>query len=327
MKHISLLMPDGHTSLPNIDGTHQILTEVNNIAVAKGLAPFFEIKLVGLSQHISQRGGRYTSTPDKLIGEVKHTDLIIIPAMHGDMEQAIKANAAFLPWIRKHYENGAEVASFCIAAFFLAETGLLDGRSCATHWSAAKQFRQMYPTVNLVDDKIMTHEDGLYTSGGAYSFLNLLCYLIERYAGRDIAITISKIFMIDIDRSSQSPFIMFTGQKDHQDQPVIKAQEYIERHYENRITVDEVADKFAIGRRSLERRFKKATGNTVVEYMQRVKVEAAKRSFETCQKNITEVMYDVGYTDIKAFRDLFRKITGLTPLEYKNKYNKDLASV
>jgi transcriptional regulator GlxA family with amidase domain len=325
MKHISLLIPDGHTSLPNIDGTHQILSEVNNIATARGLPPFFEIELVGLSRTIPQRGGRYTSTPDKIITEIRKTDLIIIPAMHGDMQQAMQANADFLPWIRAQYNSGAEVASFCIAAFFLAETGLLDGKQAATHWSAANQFRQLYPNVNLVDDKIMTHEDGIYTSGGAYSFLNLLVYLIERYAGRETAIAISKIFMIDIDRISQSPFIMFTGQKDHQDQPVIRAQEYIENNFENRITVDEVADKFAIGRRSLERRFKKATGNTLIEYMQRVKIEAAKRSFETSHKNINEVMYDVGYSDTKAFRELFRKITGLTPIEYRNKYNKELA--
>lgn len=147
-------------------------------------------------------------------------------------------------------------------------------------------------------------------------------YLVEKYTNRAMAILASKFFAIDIDRSSQSAFMMFNGQKDHEDEAVILAQNYIEENFSEKITVDQLADQFAIGRRSFERRFKKATHNTVVEYIQRVKIEAAKRSFETSRKNINEVMFDVGYTDTKAFRDVFKKITGLTPLEYRNRYNK-----
>jgi len=213
-----------------------------------------------------------------------------------------------------------------VGAFFLAATGLLKDKQAATHWSMANVFRQMFPDVNLVDDKIMTEDDGIYTSGGAYSYLNLLVYLIEKFAGRDIAILISKSFMIDIDRISQSPFIIFQGQKAHEDEPVKKAQEFIENNFAGKITVDQLASMLALGRRSLERRFKHATSNTVTEYIQRVKVEAAKKSFETSRKNINEVMYDVGYTDTKAFRTIFRKVTGLSPVEYRNKYNKENAA-
>ena len=205
-------------------------------------------------------------------------------------------------------------------SFFLAATGLLDGKQCATHWRFANEFRTMYPDVNLVDHKIMTAEEGLYTSGGAYSFLNLLVYLIEKYAGREIAVLTCKAFMIDIDKASQSPFIIFEGQKAHEDEPVKKAQEYIEQNYQEKITVDQVAALVSIGRRNLERRFKKATANTMIEYIQRVKVEAAKKSLEGSRGNVNEVMYAVGYSDTKAFRTTFRKITGLSPLEYKNKY-------
>lgn len=188
----------------------------------------------------------------------------------------------------------------------------------------ANEFRNLFPDVNLMDDKIMTEEDGIYTSGGAYSYLNLLLYLIEKHAGRDIAILISKTFMIDIDRDSQSPFIMFKGQKAHEDEPVKKAQEFIEQNYQDKITVDQLASMLALGRRSLERRFKKATCNTVVEYIQRVKIEAAKKDLETSRKNINEVMYDVGYNDTKAFRTIFKKTTGMTPVDYRNKYNKEV---
>lgn len=287
-----------------------------------GQAPLFQIQLLGLSKEISQRNGLFTIAPDALISEVKKTDLIIIPAMHGDLEEAIKMNEAFMPWIVAQRKQGAEIASLCIGAFFLAATGLLDGKQCATHWLLANQFRQMFPQVNLVDDKILTDDDGIYTSGGAYSFLNLLVYLIEKYAGREIAIMISKAYMIDIDRNSQSPFIMFNGQKEHEDIEVKKAQEYIEQHFEDRISVDQLAIMFAIGRRSFERRFKKATSNTVGEYLQRVKVEAAKKQLEMARKNVSEVMYEVGYNDTKTFRDVFRKITGLSPVEYRNKYNR-----
>ncbi|MES2773126.1 MAG: helix-turn-helix domain-containing protein [Bacteroidota bacterium] len=325
MRHISILVPLGHTSLPNIDGTHQILTEVNKFCAAMGREPVFKVQLVGIANEVPQRNGLYTIQPDVLIGDVSKTDLIIIPAMHGDMQQAMEANAGFLPWIVDQYKKGAEIASFCIAAFFLAATGLLDGKRCATHWIAVNQFRAMFPQVNLVDDKIMTEEDGIYTSGGAYSFLNLLVYLVEKYAGREMAIMISKAFMIDIDRFSQSPFIMFNGQKEHEDTSIIQAQNFIESNYQDKITVDQLADMLALGRRNLERRFKKATANTVVEYIQRVKIEAAKKGFETSRKNINEVMYEVGYSDTKAFRTVFKKITGLSPVGYRNKYNKETA--
>ncbi len=147
-------------------------------------------------------------------------------------------------------------------------------------------------------------------------------YLVEKYTDRDTAILASKYFAIDIDRDSQAAFAMFKGQKEHKDEAVRKAQEYIENNIQERIAVDELADRVAVGRRSFERKFKQATNNSVLEYIHRVKIEAAKRSFESSRKNITEVMYDVGYTDTKAFRTIFKKITGLTPIEYRNKYNK-----
>jgi transcriptional regulator GlxA family with amidase domain len=323
MKHISILIPQGHTSVVNIEGTHQIFNEVNSIMKIQGRPPLFKVQLVGISKETSQRNGLFTIDPDVLIEDVKKTDLIIIPAIHGDPKTVMEKNAAFVPWIIQQYGNGAEVASLCIGSFFLAATGLLDGKQCATHWTAANAFRTIFPNVNLVDDRIMTEEDGIYTSGGAYSFLNLLVYIIEKYAGRDVAVIISKLFMIDIDRISQSPFIIFKGQKTHDDEPIKKAQEYIENNFEEKITIDQLASMFAVGRRNMERRFKKATANTVTEYIQRVKIEAAKKNLETGRKNINEVMYEVGYSDTKAFRTIFKRITGLSPINYRNKYNKD----
>lgn len=323
MKHVSILIPHGHTSLVNIEGAHQIFGNVNDILAELNKPPIFDVHLVGLSKETRQSTGLFTVNPDVLIDDVYKTDLIIIPAIHGNQVKAVESNKKFIPWIIKHYNGGAEVASFCIGSFFLAATGLLKGKKATTHWRFVNQFRNMFPEVNVLNDKIMTEEKGIYTSGGAYSYLNLLLYLIEKHVGREIAVLISKTFMIDINRDSQSPFIMFHGQKNHNDEQIIKAQEYIEGNFNNKITVEYLASMFALSKRNLERRFKKATSNTVAEYIQRVKIEAAKISLEKGTKNINEIMYCVGYADSKAFRNVFKKITGITPLEYRNKYYKD----
>lgn len=327
MKHVSILIPKGHTSIVNIGGTHQILNMVNSMLQEKGGSPVFDVHMVGLEKETKQTTGLFSVSPDCLLEDMSKTDLIIIPAIHDDLEKALERNKAFIPWIVEQYKNGAEVVSFCVGAFFLAATGLLDGKQCATHWMHAANLRRLFPKVKVVDEKIMTEEDGIYTSGGAYAFLNLVLHLIEKYAGREAAIFSSKAFSIDIDRDSQSPFIIFEGQKDHTDDKVKKAQKFIEDHYEEMIRVDDLANQFAMSRRTLERRFKKATSNTITEYIQRVKVEAAKKSLESSRKNVTEVMYDVGYSDTKSFRDLFRRITGLTPIEYRDKYNRDAVAV
>ena len=182
----------------------------------------------------------------------------------------------------------------------------------------------MFPEVNLVSEKTITDNHGIYTNGGAFSFLNLILYLVEKYFDRKTAIYCAKVFQIDIERSSQSPFTIFSGLKDHHDEDIKKAQQIIEKSHKEKILVEDLASRFAVGRRNFDRRFKRATGNTPIEYLQKVKVEAAKRSFESSRKNVAEVMQDVGYSDQKAFRELFKKLTGLSPLEYRNKYNKSV---
>lgn len=320
LKHVSILIPKGHTSLVNIVGTHQILNQVNSFLQEEGKPPVFKVELIGISNPTDQSNGLFSVHPEKFISDISQTDLVVIPAIHDDPEIALTRNREFIPWLQQQYTNGAEIASFCVAAFFLAATGLLDGKQCSTHWIHADGFRKMFPKVQLVDDRIMTEDGGIYTSGGAYSYLNLLLYLVEKFAGRDIALLTAKTFMIDIDKASQSPFIMFRGQKTHEDQVVQRAQEYIEHNFNEKIQVEELAEKLALSRRSLERRFKKATHNTITTYIQRVKVEAAKRSLEVSRENVNEVMYGIGYSDEKSFRNTFKKITGISPVQYRNKF-------
>jgi transcriptional regulator GlxA family with amidase domain len=326
MKHISILVPKGAASLSCIEGSFKLFTTVNDFLAGQGKEPLFKVQLVGITREAQTYEGVFKVLPDTTITEKFKTDLIIIPAVNGDWETIIALNKEFFPWINKQYKAGAEVASLCVGAFLLAATGLLEGKKCTTHWIAQNDFRKMFPDVNLVSEKIITDEHGIYSSGGASSFYNLLLYIIEKYTDREMAVLFAKYFEIEIDRYSQSAFIMFSGQRQHQDESVKKAQEFIENNFQDKTTIDQLADMLALGRRSLERRFKKATNNTVVEYIQRVKIEAAKKSFETSRKNINEVMFDVGYSDTKAFRTTFRKITGLSPVEYRNKYNREALS-
>ena len=321
MKTISILVPKG-AILGSIEGPRQVLSGVNSYFGSLGKKPLFHVELVGLTRETPIGNGLYTIHANRTISEVSKTDLIIVPAVDGDFRTGLEQNKDFIPWIKQHYEKGTEVASLCIGAFLLASTGILNGKKCATHWMAATEFRKMFPEVNLVPEKVVTDESGIYSSGGAYSYLNLVLYLIEKFAGRPAAVFSAKSFAIDIDRESQSPFMMFSGEKNHEDESIRKAQVFIEENFQNRITVDELASMLALSRRNLERRFKKATAHTVVEYIQRVKIEAAKMNFESTQENVNEVMYKVGYTDTKAFRTTFRKITGLSPLEYRNKYSR-----
>jgi transcriptional regulator GlxA family with amidase domain len=327
MKHISILVPRGAVALSCIEGSLKLFTTANEFLVNKGQQPLFTIKLVGIDHEPQVYDRLFTVYPDATTGEIKKTDLIIIPAVNGDKNEVIANNKDFFPWINDQYSKGAEIASLCVGAFLLASTGLLKGKSCSTHWLAAEDFRKMFPDINLVSDNVITDEQGDYSSGGAISFFNLLLYLLEKYVDREMSILVSKYFEIEIDRESQSPFTMFKGQRDHQDESVKKAQEFIEKNFQEKITVDQLSSLFAVGRRSFERRFKKATSNTVTEYIQRVKIEAAKKSFETSRKNISEIMWEVGYSDTKAFRTVFKKTTGLSPLEYRNRYNRESVGV
>ena len=323
MKHISILVPKG-AILGSLEGSRQLFTQVNEFCKLRGADPIFKVQLVGLSKETSLSGGLFTANADALIKDINKTDLIIIPALDGNLQQAIENNKEFIPWITAQYNNGAEVASLCLGAFLLASTGLLNGKKCATHWLAANEFKKMFPEVHLVTEKIITDEHRIYSSGGAFSYLNLILYLIEKFAGREMAVLSAKVFAIEIERDNQSSFIIFQGQKQHEDELVKKAQDFIEKNYQEKITVDELASMFAISRRNLERRFRKVTFNSVVEYMQRVRIEAAKMSLERTRENVNEAMYKAGYSDTKAFRTTFKKHTGISPLEYRNKYNRQM---
>lgn len=292
----------------------------NEFLSAFGKEPVFNVEYVGLNKYVPANSGEYTVKTNRLLKDITHTDLLIIPPTFGDTNKGIQANVEAIPHFKRLYENGASLASLCIGAFLLAETGLLNGKKCSTHWAHIEEFKEKYPQVEVEDGAIITEHDNIYSSGGASSLWNLILYLIEKFSDRETAVMISKYFALDIGRDSQSQFAIFRGQRTHEDPEIQTVQDYIETHYEDKITIENLANLISTSRRTFERRFKAATNNTPIEYTQRVRIEAAKKFFEASRKNVSEIMFNVGYTDTKAFRDIFKKITGLTPIEYRNKF-------
>lgn len=323
MKHLTIVVPDGENNLSSIVGSYKLFTRANAYWKGCGKEEVFKIQLAGLSREVDFYEGLFTVKPHTFISEIAQSDLIIIPSLNHNYKQTLAKNTELVDWVDRQYKQGAEVASICTGAFLLASSGLLDGKSCSTHWSATDHFRELFPQVKLQTDQLITDEHGIYTNGGAYSFLNLVIYLIEKYYDRQTAIYCAKVFQIELDRKSQSSFIIFTGQKQHDDEVVKEAQAYLESNLREKISVEHLATRFSVGRRNFDRRFIKATGNTPIEYLQRLKVESAKKALETSRKTVNEIMYEVGYSDTKAFREVFRKFTGMSPVEYKGKYNKD----
>ncbi len=328
MKHISIIVPVGTSIVDTIIAPFNLLRMANaHIKRLNGLEEeLYKIDLVGLTNEPVLYQGLFSIQPTVSIHEVSKTDLIIVSPISGDLKKETKNNMEFVQWIKKQrIENDAELASLCKGAFLLAETGLLNGKSCATHWTAHEEFRLRYPKVDLIPEKIICEHNGIYSSGGAYSILNFVLYLIERYFGRETAIWCSKVAEVDFDRIGQSEFIIFSGQKDHADESIKKAQIFIEKNYEKKLNVDEIAKMVHLNNRSFLRRFKRATANTPLEYIQRVKVEAAKKKLESSAATIMEVMFNIGYNDEKAFRKTFKKYSGLSPKDYRKKYNREMA--
>jgi transcriptional regulator GlxA family with amidase domain len=326
MKHITLLLPAIENNLSTIAciiGAYEIFDVANEYWKSTGRPESFTVEVAGVTEKEELAGGLITIKPQVHISAIQTTDLIIIPSLNHRYDYDDAETQQLLHWIKQQYKNGTEIASLCSGAFMLAASGLLDGKSCSTHWAHTETFRKIFPKVNLRPDNLITDENGIYTNGGAYSFLNLLIYVIEKYYDRSTAIYCSKVFQIEMDRNSQSAFAIFTGQKLHEDEMVQKAQSYMESQLHEKISVEHLSAMFSVGRRNFDRRFSKATGNTPLEYMQRVKIESAKKALETSRKTINEVMYEVGYSDVKAFREVFRKVTGMSPIEYRSKYNKE----
>jgi len=320
MKQVVFLLADGLLKPSCLFSAIEVFEKANEFYTSRGLPPYYSINIAGIALEQKLQNASFSLNAIADIRTIEKPDCIILPSFDTPNDFGIRNSREALDWVVRQYKEGAEVASLCTGTFLLAATGLLKGRSCSTHWKAETAFRDHFPDLHLRTDKIITDQDGVYTAGGAASSLNLVLYLVEKYSGRPTALYCAKVLQIDIDRNSQSPFILFEGLKTHKDEAIRQIQEYIEANVEEKVTVEELADRCAMNRINFSRRFKKATQLSPVDYIQRVKIEAAKRSLESTRKAVNEIMYSVGYADPKAFRNIFKKVAGVTPQEYKNKF-------
>jgi transcriptional regulator GlxA family with amidase domain len=287
---------------------------------ASGAAPFFNVRLISAATNplISPNG--LPIHCHAALDEVERADLVIVPAFDGDVLRQLEDNRDAVRWVAALHAQGADVASICTGAFVLAEAGLLDGTSATTHWIAQDLFRQRYPRVTMMPEQIIVDHGRICTSGGATSFLTLTAYLVEKYRGPEAARLLAKIFLIDLNKGPQTAYAIFRTQKAHGDRSILEAQEMIERQGLKDLSVVDLASRVNMSSRNFIRRFKAATGNTPIEYMQRVRIEAAKHALESGDEPVDAVASTIGYEDVGSFRAVFKRVTGVTPAEYRRRY-------
>ncbi|MEJ0029538.1 MAG: helix-turn-helix domain-containing protein [Bacteroidota bacterium] len=321
---VSILVLSDSTPISPV-GAMEVLRKAGQMhsQLGKSKKPFFDVELVGVKSKRVRTMNKLVIDCEKTIDEVRSTDLLLIPAMEFDIPEKLKINQSVIRHIVRLKKNGAEVGTMCTGAFLLASTGLLDGKSATTHWYKAPLFTEMFPKVTLEDDRIIVDAGGIYTSGGATSSLNLCLYLVEKYCGRETAIFSAKMLLMDPNHAFQSSYAMFKPQSVHKDDAIAEAQKAIETS-KQRLTVELLADKVNLSKRSFIRRFKASTGNTPIEYIQRVNVEKVKRRLEESNDSIGSIIYSIGYNDINSFRKLFVKYASLSPVEYRRRYGSNL---
>lgn len=285
-------------------------------------APFFEVQIASIKKRPVQCINQLVINSHIAIEDVTDTDLLLIPTIGGELSKVLDNNRALLPHIQKHYENKSDVASNCSGAFLLAEAGILDNKEATTHWGYAELFQSRYPKVIVCAEKMITSTQNVYCSGGGMAWFDLALLLIEQYCGHDVAKTTAKAHVIDIARGEQVAYANIMTKKYHQDPDILKIQEWLENHYQDAISVSELPILVNLTSRTFNRRFSKATGLNPLEYLQTLRVEAAKSLLENTHDSIERIVIQVGYDDLSSFTRLFKKHTGLSPSQYAKKFKR-----
>ena len=254
-------------------------------------------------------------------------DVIIVgsamEAVLGDrhIDTALSQSRPLHAWLQAAIDRGAIVASVCTGSFVLAEAGLLDQQVATTHWRAAPAFRRRYPTLRLESDQLLVDNGQIICAGGATSFVDLCLYLVERLGSPALAMACSKLLILDARRSEQTPYMSFYGSRAHQDEVIGDIQGWLEQHYADAIHIDDLAERAHLGPRTFKRRFKEATGETPLSYLQHLRIEAAKHGLESSRRQTAQIIWDVGYEDASSFRRLFKRNVGCTMEEYRRRFS------
>jgi transcriptional regulator GlxA family with amidase domain len=282
-------------------------------------APFFDVRLATLDGKPFETRTGMRVVPHLSVAEASRADLVLVSAL-GSLNPARYPGA--VEWLKERADGGADLASVCTGAFLLAATGLLDGKAATTHWAFADSFRHRFPRVDLHPERILTDEGQFLCSAGFTAAVDLSLYLVERYCGRTVALQGAKAMVYDLHRSSQAPYSVFRFPRDHHDTAILAVQDWMETHYAGTHSYSSLADRFAMSSRTLERRFKVATGVTPLHYLHRVRVEAAKRLLEESDEGVDDIAGRVGYGGGGFFRKVFLQETGLQPRAYRQRFRR-----
>ena len=297
-----------------------VFETANRFLEEDGSPPLFDMTLVGTDE-TKALPDSISHLPYLPFTSGQAYDLIFVPAFGSvDLVQTVAENSCFIPWLHDQYERGATLASYCTGAFLLAASGLLNNRRATTHVDAADKLAACFPKIKLQQQAVVTQDANIYTSGGATSGFHLKLALIQKYCGRDLAIRIAKVFSIDMDRENQAYFGCFSPVDTHDDELVMRVQHKIKNEFQELKSIEEAIADIPASRRNLVRRFKHATGITPIRYLQKTKIEAAKKLLENTEKGLFEIMLSAGYNDMKNFRQLFKQTTGMTPKAYRDKF-------
>lgn len=284
-------------------------------------SPLFNIELVSTDGKPVRFSNAITITPHKSINEVDSTDLIIIPSS-GYKSGIIRNHSAKLSdWLKYHGKKGTVMAGICTGVFLLAEAGLLDNKIATTHWAFSSWFKEKYPNVIFRPEKLITENEQFFCSGGGSAGFDLCLFLIEKFYTADTANQCAKLLLIERGRDMQTPYEVLQFKKQHQDIDILKAQNRIEDSFSENIVIDNLASHVGMSIRNFKRRFKLATGDTPIVYTQKLRVEAAKKALEFEIDRIDDIASRVGYDDVGFFRKLFIRHTGISPTDYRQKYN------
>ena len=281
--------------------------------------PYFQVELVSMDKKPIRCQHNLTLQPVRSIDEVSDTDVILIPIIGGPIQNVLDTHRPLIDWLKLHYRRGTVITAVGTGVFLLAEAGLLDDKIATTHWYYVDKFRQMYPQIQLMPERLIT-EDGNVICSGGNSIYDLSLYMIEKYCGHELAVLASKFFVLDLGRMSQAPYTIFDFQLDHRDQEILKAQEWIRDHFAEDFSIDTIAEMINMSPRTFQRRFKKATGDSPLVYLQRFRVEMSKRMLEKGNRSIEEITFRIGYENSSSFRKVFKKYSGLSPAEYRKKF-------
>src|SRR5215469_2876846 len=288
--------------------------------------PAFNVELVALNKRPLHFSGCVTLNPHDSIATAERPDLLLIPSVGDDVLSSLTSLRAFVPWIKECSAHGVRLVSMCTGTFLLGETGLLNGRSATTHWAFADLFRRTYPQVNLLPERLIVDEGNIITAGASTSFLDVVLYLVELYCGREAAILTAKVLLIEMGRYTQLPYTIFSSQKTHRDQQILRIQQFMENQMARQIAVEDLAKRAEMSTRNFDRRFRAAVGEAPTSYLQKLRIEKAKRLLETTDHSVSEIMLKVGYEDERSFRRLFRSLAQLSPKAYRRKYATQVTS-